>query len=451
MRRGEADQRPRRRVVGACRVQPRGRVRVDGAPAGAPRLGDGVEALSVVGTRAGEDGLRRREARRGHREGAVRREARHEGGDGGPVPPVEVGHEALEIAGDLDVHAGAQGAPHGALGVDPGREEPGQDVVLVGRDHEPLDRQAHPVRDVAGIGVAEIAGGDDEGERARRCAEGERGVDVIGRLRGDARPVDRVDGREPRFRTEGAVGERRLHQRLAIVEGADDGGVVHVGRARRRHLAALDLGDAARRVQDHHGDPVQAAERLDGRGAGVARGRGEDGGGAPAPGERRIDHARQHLEREILERQRRAVEELEQPAVGGQLDERRGGGVVEPGIALGGHRQERLAGEGVPREECRHRGGDFGIGAVAQGVEGAGVEPGPAFGQVEAAVGGEAAEQRLLERDRPAVRPARADVPQAPPPPLPRPPPAYTPPRPPGKEARRRGAVASGQWLVVSG
>jgi hypothetical protein len=42
--------------------------------------------------------------------------------------------------------------------VDAGAEELVEDVVLVGREHQAADRQAHAARDVAGADVAEVAG-----------------------------------------------------------------------------------------------------------------------------------------------------------------------------------------------------------------------------------------------------------------------------------------------------
>ena len=77
-----------------------------------------------------------------------------------------------------------------------------------------------------------------------------RGGEVIDDLRHDARPVDRIHRRQADRRAERRVGEHRLHQVLAIVEGAFDGDGVHVGATHRRHLPALHLGDAALGIED---------------------------------------------------------------------------------------------------------------------------------------------------------------------------------------------------------
>ena len=144
-----------------------------------------------------------------------------------------------------------------------GRERARQDVVDVGRDHEPLDRQAHAHRDIAGEDVAEISGRHREGDLAMRRAERDRGGEVVDDLRDDARPVDRVDAGEPHAVAERVVVEQALHDRLAVVERAVDRDRVDVVVRRRRHHAALHVGDAAVRKQH---DEVDAA-----RGRGTPR------------------------------------------------------------------------------------------------------------------------------------------------------------------------------------
>ena len=74
-----------------------------------------------------------------------------------------------------------------------GGERAREDVVDVGGDDQPLDRQPHPLGDVAGEDVAEIAGRHGEGDRRARRAERDGGGEVVDDLRDDPRPVDRVD------------------------------------------------------------------------------------------------------------------------------------------------------------------------------------------------------------------------------------------------------------------
>ena len=82
-----------------------------------------------------------------------------------------------------------------ARAVAAGAEELVEHVVLVGREDQPADRQAHLARDVAREDVAEVArrhGEVDDLVVAARRREIAR--EVIDDLRRDARPVDRVDG-----------------------------------------------------------------------------------------------------------------------------------------------------------------------------------------------------------------------------------------------------------------
>ena len=64
--------------------------------------------------------------------------------------------------------------------------------------------------------------------------------------------------------------EQRLHQRLAVVEGAVDGERMHVGGIRRGHHPPLHVGDAPVGKQHEQVDVVAAGERIDGGAAGVA-------------------------------------------------------------------------------------------------------------------------------------------------------------------------------------
>ena len=209
-------------------------------------------------------------------------------------------------------------ARHVAHLVGAGLQRAHQDVVDVGGDHQPLDRQAHALRHIAGEDVAEIAGRHREGDLAMRRAERDRGGEVVDHLRDDARPVDRVDAGEPHAVAEGVMIEQALHDRLAVVERAFDRERMHVRLGRRRHHAPLHLGDAAVRIEHDDVDLVAAAERLDRGAAGVARGRDHDGRALAALRQRMIHQPREELHRQVLEGERRAVEQLEHEGAGRQ-------------------------------------------------------------------------------------------------------------------------------------
>ena len=81
-----------------------------------------------------------------------------------------------------------------------------------------------------------------------------------------------------------------------------------------------------------------AAEGLDRRRAGVAGGRADDGRPRAAPPQRAVHQPAQPLHGEVLERQRRSVEQFEQEQIVVELGERRLRGVAEAGIGGLGQR-----------------------------------------------------------------------------------------------------------------
>ncbi len=105
--------------------------------------------------------------------------------------------------------------------------------------------------------------------------------------------------------------EHRLHQRLAVVEGAFDRDGMYVRIRRGGHHAPLHLGNAAVREQHHHIDLGAAAERLDRGAAGVTRGGDNDCCALAALPQHMVHQARHQLHGEVLEGERRSVEQLE--------------------------------------------------------------------------------------------------------------------------------------------
>ena len=188
------------------------------------------------------------------------------------------------------------------------------------------------------------------------------------------------------------VGEHRLHQVLAVVEGALDRDVVHVGRVDARHHAALHLAHPAGRVQHDDVERVPPDARLDGRRAGVAGGGHDDRRPLAALAEHLVEQAADELEGDVLEGERRAVPQLLHPQPVGQLHHRAHVGVVEGRVGVLDQRVDVAiptngADDGLAprrRREPRRIGG----------------ERGRAVGHVEPAVGGEAGE-RARRRSRP--------------------------------------------------
>ena len=146
-----------------------------------------------------------------------------------------VEEEALEVRRDPDVHRRRDrlGDAVRRERVVALREEAVEDVVTVGRHHHLVDGEPHVLRVIPGEDVAKVAGRHGERHllprrRVARRRHAEVRVHVVHLLRQDARPVDRVDGGELVAVAERFVVERRLHDRLAVVEGAVQGDVVDV-------------------------------------------------------------------------------------------------------------------------------------------------------------------------------------------------------------------------------
>ena len=68
-----------------------------------------------------------------------------------------------------------------------------QNIVAIGGDHQVMDRQAHPVRQIARIDIAEIAGRHGEVNGPIRAAHSKGSIKVVNDLGHDACPVDGIN------------------------------------------------------------------------------------------------------------------------------------------------------------------------------------------------------------------------------------------------------------------
>ena len=156
--------------------------------------------------------------------------------------------------------------------------------------------------------------GTREGDRPRGRAERDGGGEVVDDLGDDPGPVDRVDAGERQPVAEVAVVEQRLHHRLAVVEGALDGERMDVGRAGRRHLPLLDGRHPALGEEDEDVDvrsrPAKASIAAPPVSPEVAPTMVTR---SPRSAEDMVHQPRQQLHRDVLEGERRAVEQLEHP------------------------------------------------------------------------------------------------------------------------------------------
>ena len=241
-----------------------------------------------------------------------------------------------------------------------GLDEPPEDVVGVGGDEETLGWQPHAAGVVPGQHVAEVAGGDAERDGAL-VGQAPHRPDVVDDLGRDPGPIDRVHRGQCHVEAERLVGEHRLHQVLAVIEGAVHGHRMDVGRVQRGHLASLDLAGAARGVKHHDVEAVAARHRLHRGGAGVARGGRDDHGPAVALLQLVVEQPRHHLQGDVLESEGWAVEQLEQPVVVVQRHQRAHVGMAEAGIGVSDQCLELVSVDGAAHIRGHETGGQVGV------------------------------------------------------------------------------------------
>ncbi|MNO90249.1 hypothetical protein D3C76_817560 [compost metagenome] len=272
-----------------------------------------------------------------------------------------------------------------------------QDVVAVGGDDQLVDRQAHVARQVAGEDVAEVAGRYRERHRTRRTAQLQGRVEVVDDLGHDPRPVDRVDRNQAGALEERLVGEAGLDHFLAVVEVAFDGDVVDVVAEDRGHLPALHFRHALVRVQDEDVDVVATAATFDGGGTGVTAGGADDHHALVALGQHVVEQATEQLQGEVLERQGRAVEQLQHPLVAVQLTQRRDRGVGELAVGFFEDLLEVGVGDAAFDERAHHPEGKFVVRQAGPRGDFFLGEAWQVFRDVQAAVAGQASQQDVFE------------------------------------------------------
>jgi len=211
-------------------------------------------------------------------------------------------------------------------------------------------------------------------------------------------------------RAEARVGEHGFHHRLAVVKRPLHRDAVHVVRLHGRHLPPLHLADPPVGVEDEHVHVRAALEPLNRRRSGIARGRAHDGRARAALAQDMVKQPAQELERHVLERERGAAEQLHEPQVGPQLAQR-GYGAVREGpariIRLVNHARQGVRGDGAPDKGGQHRARDRRVGLAGQGAH---VHARPGGGDIEPAVGRQAAEHDLIKGQGLRVRVAGGDV-----------------------------------------
>ena len=141
----------------------------------------------------------------------------------------------------------------------------------------------------------------------------------------------------------------------------------------------------------------RAGTGLDRGRAGIARGGADDGHTRIARRQHVVEQATEQLQRHVLERQRRAVEQLLHEQAGVELDQRHDGRMAEAGIGVAAQRGERGGRDGVADERLDHARGKRVIRQAAHRAPVGGREVRPGFRHVEPAVLGQAGQQHAGE------------------------------------------------------
>jgi hypothetical protein len=213
--------------------------------------------------------------------------------------------------------------------------------------------------------------------------------------------TDRVDrvGREQRaVATQGLVGQRALHHRLAVVERTIDGERHHAGTG-AGDLRFLHAADADARIKDDRADAGNAGAGFGDGGAGITGSRGEDRQLRELVAEDTRGDAHERTDGEILERRGRPLEELEDGDAFGRR-------ALELFRAHEGHRKiegflAKFAEDRRPEDLGEIRGddglGEVGIGGVAMALHEIGRDLRDMRGHPEAALGRHGRKQHVAQ------------------------------------------------------
>ena len=198
----------------------------------------------------------------------------------------------------------------------------------------------------------------------------------------------------------------RLHQRLAVVEGALD-------RRRRARWARRAVVIMRRCTSEMRpcGKSTMASTRFEPRNASIAAPpvspevAADDGDALAAGCQHAVHQPRQQLHGHVLEGQRRPVEQLEHPQAAVDLHERRDGRVAEAGVGVARDaRSARPAEWQPPANGSSSATATSANGLPAKAAMASGDELRPGLRHIEPAVARKPGQQRVLEGRAPALR-----------------------------------------------
>jgi hypothetical protein len=209
------------------------------------------------------------------------------------------------------------------------------------------------------------------------------------------------------------VVEHAFHDRLAVIERTFDRHGVNVLLPRCSHHAPLHIRNPAARKEHEQVRARATAKRLDRGAAGVPRRRDHDRGALSTRCEHVVHEPAQELHRQILERKRRSMKQLEDEIAHAELRERRHRGVAETAVGVVCQAGEVVLRDGAAHEGTDDVGGNFRIGAAGKACDGLRIELWPSCRNVEAAVAGKSCQRDLDEVERGGLTPG-GDIAQGP-------------------------------------
>mmetsp|Transcript_28103 Transcript_28103/g.78809 ORF Transcript_28103/g.78809 Transcript_28103/m.78809 type:complete len:348 (-) Transcript_28103:51-1094(-) len=223
----------------------------------------------------------------------------------------------LEVAGHAYVHAWRDTLRDGLAMVLALGEESVQNIILVGCHHQLANRKSHLLGVEARQDVTKVSGWDGVVNELifefGVVGNSEVTPKVVRGLCQHAAPIDGVDGPQLDLVAEFGRVERCLDDVLTVIEGALHGNAVDVGVFHCRHLALLDGRNASQRKQDDAVDALLASQSVNGSGSGVA-GCGTQHRQLASVGagfQEVLEKVAQHLQRNVLEGERRPVKEFQ--------------------------------------------------------------------------------------------------------------------------------------------
>ncbi len=165
----------------------------------------------------------------------------------------------------------------------------------------------------------------------------------------------------------------------------------------RGHLATLHFGHTVVRVQNEDVDVFAVLAAFDGRRAGVTRGGADDDHALTAFFQHVVEQTTEQLQSEVLERQSRAVEQLQHPFVAVQLTQRRHGAVREHTVGFFKDLFEIGIRNAAGNERTHHPEGQLVIRQAGPRSDFFLSETWQVFRNVQTAVGGETGQQDVFE------------------------------------------------------